>query len=224
MLMSRAVTDHPDESASPFDFVQRILGASRQYDPLAVRTALDEADATLGLARCVDEVLMPVMRQVGIWWAEGLCEIDQERMTTEAVRAWLEYRVAFAPAPTTNHPILLACGPRDRHTIGLEALAVMLRFQSWPCRVLGSRISTSTLITAATATDAVAVIVVSHFATGWNHAVASIRAVADSGIQVFYAGHTFFPGDSREDLPGLYLGSKMEDACELVVATLSRSG
>lgn len=222
--MSGQAGGQPGHVDSGGDLVERILDASRQYDPLAVRTALDDTYATLGLARCIDEVIMPAMRQVGIWWAEGSCEIDQERMTTEAIRAWLEYRAAFAPAPATNHPILLACGPRDRHTIGLEALAVMLRFQSWPCRVLGSRISTSTLITAVAATNAAAVIVVSHFATGWNHAAASIRAVDDHGIQVFYAGHTFFPGENRADLPGLYLGDRMEDACELVVHTLAPAG
>ena len=44
----------------------------------------------------------------------------------------------FAPAPTRSRPILLACGPHDWHTIGTECLAMLLRYQGWPCRLLGA--------------------------------------------------------------------------------------
>ena len=127
--------------------------------------------------------------------------------------AWLDRRSAFAPAPTRPRPILLACGPSDLHTIGLESTAVLLRYQGWPCRVLGARTSTVTLAAAARAAAVAGVVVVSHLATGRLRAVESIRAIDDLGIEVFYAGNAFSTPRSRRGVPGRYLGVGIADAC-----------
>ena len=178
--------------------VGRILDACQVLDARAVRASLDEADGLLGLAGCVDDVLMPAMRQVGLRWAHGQLDIPHERMTTEAVRSWLEYRKAFAPPPLTVKPILLASGPRDLHTIGLESLALLLRFAAWPARVLGARTSTSNLLTAARATNAAGVVVVSHFPAGWTYAVSSLKSVDDAGAaRVLRGQHVCQPDQSR---------------------------
>jgi methylmalonyl-CoA mutase cobalamin-binding subunit/DNA-binding transcriptional MerR regulator len=193
--------------------IDQILAAAERLDAASIRGLLDDATGTLGLAACIDDVLLPAMRQIGVWWAVGHCDVVQERMATEAVRAWLDRRGAFAPPPTRPRPILLACGPSDLHTIGLEATAVLLRHQGWPCRVLGARTSTATIATAARATAVAGVIVVCHLATGRLRAVESIRAVHDLEIAVFYAGNAFTTPRSRRGVPGRYLGVGIEAAC-----------
>jgi len=203
------------------DLILQILEAAERLDAASIRARLDEATATLGLAICIDDVLLPSMRQIGVWWAVGHCDIVQERMATEAVRAWLDRRGAFAPAPSRTHAILLACGPTDLHTIGLESMAVLLRYQGWPCRVLGAKTPTITLATAARATPVAGVIVVSHLATGRLRAVESIRAIHDVGIEVFYAGNAFAALRSRRGVPGHYLGVGIEGACALITGILA---
>ena len=203
------------------DLIHQILGAAERLDAASIRARLDEATATLGLAACIDDVLLPAMRQIGTWWAVGRCDVVQERMATEAVLAWLDRRGAFAPAPTRPRPILLACGPSDLHTIGLESTAVLLRYQGWPCRVLGARTPTVTIATAARATPVAGVIVVSHLATGRLRAVESIRAINDVGIDVFYAGNAFFTPRSRRGVPGRYLGVGIDDACAQLTRALT---
>ena len=205
------------------DLIQHILRAAENLDAAAIRARLDEAASTLGLGPSIDTVLLPSMRQVGVWWAIGHCDVVQERMATEAVRAWLDRRSAFAPPPTRPRPILLACGPSDLHTIGLESTAVLLRYQGWPCRVMGARTSTVTLTTAAQAAAAAGVVVVSHLATGRIRAVESIRAVSELGIDVFYAGNAFSTPRSRRGVPGRYLGVGIEDACAKLTQALAPS-
>ena len=202
------------------ELIHRMLDDAERLDAPAIRTGLDKAAEMLGLAGAVDEVLLPVMRQIGIWWEVGHCDVAQERMATESVRAWLDKRSAFAPPPTRGRPIVLACGPRDLHTIGLEAMALLLRFEGWPCRVLGARTQTATVVTAARATDAAAVVIVSQLATGRRTAVESIEAVDQIGVPVFYAGNAFTVVRSRAHLPGNYLGTAVGDACRLVADTL----
>jgi DNA-binding transcriptional MerR regulator/methylmalonyl-CoA mutase cobalamin-binding subunit len=202
------------------ELIHQVLEAADRLDAATIRARLDDAVASLGLAACIDDVLLPAMRQVGVWWAIGHCDIVQERMATEAVRAWLDRRAAFAPAPTRPRPILLACGPSDLHTIGLESTAVLLRYQGWPCRVLGARTSTVMVATAARATAVAGVIVVSHLATGRLRAVESIRAINDLDIDVFYAGNAFFTPRSRRGVSGHYLGIRIEDACAQLTRAL----
>lgn len=201
-------------------FIHRILAASERLDSAGIRGALDQASATLGLSDCIDDVVLPSMRQIGVWWTVGHCDFDQERMTTEAVRGWLDRRSAFAPRPARPQPILLACGPSDLHTIGLEAMALVLRDSGWACRVLGARTPTPTLAAAAAATSALAVVVVSHLSTGRIRAVASMDAVRQLHTPVFYAGNAFTATRSRRGVPGTYLGTRIGGACAIITASL----
>ena len=122
--------------------------------------------------------------------------------------------------PLEIGPVLLACGPRDRDTVGLESLALLLRFQRWPCRVLGARVSTFTLTIAAQAAEAVGVVVMSTENRGLPQAVAAILAVDALGIPVFFAGDAFEPEHSRRQLPGQYLGTRMGGACTQLIDML----
>ena len=159
---------------------------------------------------------MPAMQQVGQWWATGRCDVDQEHLSTEATRAWLETLTASAPAPAKAAPIILACGPSDLHTIGLEALAALLRYDRRACRVLGARTPVQAILTALQANRADAVVIVSHLSNGRARATESIRASHLAGALVFYAGNAFTTPRSRRNLPGTYLGTRLEQASSLI--------
>ena len=200
---------------------EAILRASERADPLAVRAALDEAQRAMGLGPCLDDVLLPALQQVGLWWETGRCTVESEHLTTEAARSWLENVSSFAPAPVRASPIVLACGPTDLHTIGLESLSVLLRYDGWSCRVLGARTSVPAVATAIHATGAVAVVIVSHLSSGRARAVQALLAANRPGVTVFYAGNAFTAPRSRRNLPGRYLGTRLQEACALIGAELA---
>ena len=99
-------------------------------------------------------------------------------------------------------------------------MALLLRFERWPCRVLGARVSTFTLTIAAQAAEAVGVVVMSTENRGLPHAVAALLAVDALGIPVFFAGNAFEPEHSRRQLPGRYLGTRMGGACTQLIDML----
>ena len=201
--------------------IRRVLQASEDLDPLSIQAQLDLAAKVLGLAGCVDELLLPATRQLHQLLAAGQRDVAQDRMAAEAIRAWLNHRVAFAPPPQEIGPILLACGPRDRDTIALESLALLLRFQRWPCRVLGALVPTFTLKVAAQAADAAGVVVISTERRNQRQAIVSLRAVAAMGIPVFFTGDAFESEHVRMGLPGRYLGTPIEGACSLLIGALA---
>ena len=62
---------------------------------------------------------MPAIRRIGRWWETGRCDVGHGHSATEAAGTWLGKMVAFAPEPARRAPVVLACGPRDTHTLGV---------------------------------------------------------------------------------------------------------
>ncbi len=215
--------DSAEAGAETFaaQIIRGVLQAAQDLDPVGLLAQLDLAAAVLGLARCIDQIVMPATRQLRRLPAAGERDAAQRLLATEAVRTWLNQRGSFGPPPDQLPPILLTCGPRDRDMIGLESLALLLRFQRFPCRVLGARITTFSLTIAARAADAAGVVVMSTDSRGLPHAVVALLAVDAMGIPVFFAGNAFEPEHSRRQLPGRYLGPSMEAACAQLVDTLA---
>ncbi|MBC7629906.1 B12-binding domain-containing protein [Aeromicrobium sp.] len=208
-----------DQSNPSLSWISRLLAASERSDPAAMRAVLDQSLDDLGLADTLDQVLMPTMRQVGAWWDSGRCDVGQEHITTETARGWLARLTTLSPLDTIDPPILLACGPLDMHTLGLEALAALLAEQGRGTRVLGGRTSALTLVTAATATAASAVVVVSQLHTQRRPAVDALRTVARTGCPLFYAGNAFAFPDQRVGVPGTYLGDNFATARDMVLGS-----
>jgi methanogenic corrinoid protein MtbC1 len=203
----------PDPEVS----IREIVVACADYDPTRVR---DELDLTLGatsLGGCVDDVLFPALRQIGSLWQTGQLDLEAERLTSEAIRGWLEVLALRAPEPYDAAPLLLACGPADQHSIGLEALDVLLRHQRQRCRVLGSRTSVRTLTTAMRANQPSAVVIASHLSANRASATQSLRAAAATGAEVYYAGNAFASVRLRRHVPGTHLNSTLQSACDLIL-------
>ena len=157
------------------------------------------------------------MRELGDQWQSGRCDVATEHAATGVVRQWFARLSAATPPPFRSRPLVLATGPTELHTIGLEAFAVLLGRRGWPIRVLGALTPTDALVTALMSSRAAGTIVTAQRSVGRRGAIESLRA-ADriSGLGVFYAGNAFSTPRSREGVPGTYLGTDLVGAAELV--------
>jgi hypothetical protein len=209
----------PVEPLAPH-ILRRVLQAAHNLDPSGVQAQLDRGAGVLGLPRCVDEILMPANRQLSRLTALGQPTTVEHLLAIEALRTWLAHRALFAPSPLPTGPMVLACGPRDRDTVPLESLALLLRYRHLPCRVLGARVTPFTLTIAAQAADATGVVIVATDVRRLPQTVVSLRAAHALDIPVFVTGPAFAPESNRLDLPGRYLGPRLEQGCSIVVDTV----
>lgn len=202
------------------ELTDRVTQAARELDPAGLHARFDLATADLGIAASIDSVVIPTARRLGRIMVAGRRDPVRELMATEAIRAWLNLQASLAPAPRRAGTILLACGPRDLETVFLEALALLLRLHSWPCRVLGARTPILTVTAAARATDTAAV-VVSASPRGRRQAMSCLTAAADLGVPTFCTGTAFRTHRSGSAAQGHYLGPGIQDACIALVDALA---
>jgi len=207
-------------ATTPGPLVEAFLAAARELAPGSIARTLDAAHETLGLDRTVDEVLLPAMREIGEWWHAGRIDVSHEHLATNATQGWLAARQPNGPLRTQS-PIVLSCGPLDHHTLGLEAIAALLRQRRWDCRMLGARTPAESLARAVAETDAIAVVLVSHLAAGRPAAIETLRALELSQRHLFYAGGAFGSPRTRRGVPGQYLGTNIAEAADLITDTLA---
>jgi methanogenic corrinoid protein MtbC1 len=201
-------------------FQQAVLG----LDPRGLADALNSALAGLGLDATIDGVLLPAMRQVGRDWEAGRCDPAHEHLATETIRAWLSQITSDRRLAHRQHqPILLACGPNDHHTLGLESVGALLRERGRDCRILGARTPAASLATAIEEVSPAAVVVVSHLAVARRSAVAALRLAQLSNAHVFYAGNAFLSRQARRGVPGSYLGDDLSYAADIITTTVTDS-
>ncbi len=199
------------------ELFDRFLQAAMRLDPAELRETLTAGAETIGIEQTIRDVALPSMREMGSRWKAGVCDTAHEHLATEAVRVWLARQSAMAPPAFRPFPLVLACGPKDLHTIGLEAFGVVLARRGWSLRTLGPLTPVDSLVAAVRAAEARAAIVTSQRSVSRRAAVEAIEAVdALPGVSAFYAGAGFGPSAARKDVPGTYLGGDVVAGADIL--------
>ncbi|MEJ7744530.1 MAG: B12-binding domain-containing protein [Nocardioidaceae bacterium] len=216
-----AIVKATSQNPSPQQpLIDDFLQAAYRLEPRNIDALLDHAEKHLGVDNAICDVLLPAMRQIGYWWESGRCDVVHEHVATEAVRAWLNRLLYLGPSPWRPETLILSCGPRDLHTLGLESMGVLLARRGWGCRMLGARTPVRSLAMAVQGTGASGVLLVSHLGSGRRSAIDALRAVQSTRAAVFYAGNTFLAPRSRVGVPGTYLEGTLSDAAATITEIL----
>lgn len=206
------------------DAVRAIVEAGLNFDTATIRARLEGAVLERGLDGAIENVALPVLREIGTRWQAGSCDVSQEHVSSQEIRAWLTSRLG-AGSPVHDAPVVvLTCGPQDLHTIGLEAFYVMLTRRGLSCRLLGAQTPVPSLITALSSTKATGVVLTSHLSINRRAAVAALRAATELGTWVFYAGNAFGSAKGRTGVPGRYLGRNLAKAADIVHRSVVGAG
>ncbi|SDS98522.1 B12 binding domain-containing protein [Friedmanniella luteola] len=211
------------QAPSSLELCGQMLAGTHHLDGDEISAVLDVSLRAHGLAATLEEVLLPAMREVGVQWSRGHCDVANEHLATAAVLAWLARRAPDAPPPLPGRPIVLSGGPQDQHTIGLEAFAVLLRHHRFDCRNLGAQTPAASLRFAVERSSAAGVVVASQLARNRPAAVAALKAVSDTEAVLFYAGAAFRSARSRQSLPGHHLRGSLSHAADLISSHLGRA-
>src|SRR5829696_4987789 len=129
--------DLPSAPQTPEELRAALLQAVKETDVPTVERLVEHALSVNAPATAVDEVLSPLLEQVGEGWAAGELSVGQEHLVSGIVRAHLERRLTDARGGVRGVAVL-ACAPGERHELGLLMLAVSLRADGWQVAYLGA--------------------------------------------------------------------------------------
>lgn len=121
---------HPDAGESPADSLPAaradMLDALIAYDVAAAEAVAQRCEA-VAPHRAIEQIYMPLMREVGEQWSCGKVNIAQEHLVSMFVRRRL---IALLAATETQAPeqreAVLVGAPGEAHELGLLAVAVHL--------------------------------------------------------------------------------------------------
>jgi len=202
--------------------VEALLGAGMRLDPNAARIVLHDATESVGAERAIVEVALPALQEVGSRWKTGTCDVANEHLLTDSIRSWLARLSTMARPPGRPPTAVLCCGPKELHSVGLEAFGAMLTRRGWSIVQLGPLTPVDALVSSVVETRARVAVVVAQRSVNRRSTLASIEAVDRlNGTDTFYAGGAFSSASSRRGVPGTYLGSDLIEAAGVVEAVIS---
>jgi len=202
--------------------IDELLGSAMHLDANGARAQLDDATERLGAEAAVVGVAVPAMHAVGDRWMTGACDAANEHLLTDAVRTWLARLATSAPLPVGPWPVVLACGPKELHTVGLESFGLLLTRRGRPVINLGALTPVESLRAAIGRSRAAAAVVVAQRSVNRKSTIGSIQAASELlGRRAFYAGGAFATDASRREVPGVYLGTDLAEAARTVDLAIS---
>ena len=203
---------------APAAYVGAVLTAVHAFDQARVGSVLDEADASHGLGTTIDEIIFPALRLVGTFWASGTMDVAHEHLLSTAVARWVAATAAVQPGVTREGTILLAAGPQDLHTLALDCLNLLLTSRGVTVCNLGAQTPVASMLVAAGSIHPTAVVLTSQNPTVADEAVHSVKAMAEAGLPVYFAGSSFVLRFFRQNAPGIALDATLREAADMLTA------
>ncbi|MGE0000609.1 MAG: MerR family transcriptional regulator [Fimbriimonadaceae bacterium] len=146
--------DQPASGDANPGFVSQAIRALHTLDANALEAALVRASYVLGVDGLVDEVVVPLMREIGRKWASGEFSIAQEHIASAIIRAHLE-RTRLQIQPSRNAPRLIAATPAGQHhEIGAILVATVAARMDWDVTYLGPNLPAEDIAEFASRTNA----------------------------------------------------------------------
>jgi DNA-binding transcriptional MerR regulator len=121
----------------PREHLRAVLKAVDSGEASSVGLLVDQAFALYGVDVTLDEILNPLLQEIGDRWAAGKLTVAEEHLVSEAVRSRLGHLLADAGGGVHGSAVL-ACAPGEQHELGLMMLAIALRRDGWKVIYLGA--------------------------------------------------------------------------------------
>ncbi len=121
-------------------YLDACLSAIEQVDQRALERALAEASVALGIPELLEQVIAPVMKQIGSHWQQGKARVGHEHFASATIRSFLGHLVATANMSGTGPTLLVATPVGQNHELGALMAALIAAGDGWRVAYLGPNI------------------------------------------------------------------------------------
>ena len=171
------LADDAATASSTDELRDAIVAAVSAPDPRQLNTLVELAFTLHDVETAIEEILAPALRLVGDSWQEGAERIAEEHLLSEAVRSRLRVLLSDRRHAVRGTAVL-ACGPGERHELGLLALAVLLQADGWLVAYVGADVPLDAVVELAEQIDADVLCVSVTLPASYERVVAELSEVA----------------------------------------------
>jgi DNA-binding transcriptional MerR regulator len=122
--------------AHPEALIDALIEATEAYDATRFDTLLDAAFEH-GQLTTIRDVVLPALREIGLRWEREQLTVGHEHFASHLIERRL-LALAQGWEAGRGPRALLACPPRERHTLGLVCFGLVLADQGWRIAYLGA--------------------------------------------------------------------------------------
>ena len=138
------------QQGDPADVLRGLARSVDALDSLACQQQLTAHLDHFGAGPTWNDLVRPLLVQMGEVWAQTQTGIEREHLLSEAAASAFTAHAAKVLTRRNRRPVLLAAAPDEFHTLPLLATAAAAAEQQIECRFLGSRVPHSALVGAIT--------------------------------------------------------------------------
>lgn len=122
------------------NYVESFMNALEQMDSKMLETILINAETDYGINGVVENVLVPLMEEIGEGWRKGNLRISHEHLASHVIRTFLG-SVLASHKTSPSAPNILVTTPADQwHDLGALIIAVTVASEGWNVTYLGANL------------------------------------------------------------------------------------
>ncbi|HSJ25947.1 MAG TPA: MerR family transcriptional regulator [Longimicrobiales bacterium] len=200
-------------------YVARSLAAAARLDGEAVHGTLMRAVVSLRPAEFLDEVLMPLLREVGERWHAGAFSPAQEHVVSVASRRVVTWLVDAYESPEDGPLLLVTTVAGEQHEFGALMVAVVALDAGWRVAYLGTSLPAAEIVKSARLLDVDGVALSLVNRDGVDEAVeeaAAVRAALPATVDVMVGGGGAAARRSRLEGHGVVVLATAQDLRDLL--------
>lgn len=140
------------------NYVESFMNALEQMDSNKLETTLINAETDYGMNGVIENVLVPLMEEIGEGWRKGNLRISHEHLASHVIRTFLG-GVLASHKSSPSAPNVLVTTPADQwHDIGALIIAVTAASEGWNVTYLGANLPSEEIAGAVKSNNCIAVI------------------------------------------------------------------
>ena len=160
---------------TPAFHVRACLDAVETYNPEALDIALETADLAFPRALLLEQVLSPLLIEVGKLWEEGCIRVAQEHLATGVIRTFLG-RIHAAMLNPPDGPVFLSSTPEGQsHELGALMATIAAKIDGWNTMFLGPSLPAEDIAAVAVERSACAVGLSIVYVSDYQHVVRQLQ-------------------------------------------------
>ncbi|MEZ4735461.1 MAG: MerR family transcriptional regulator [Caldilineaceae bacterium] len=203
---------------------KELLSALFAFQEDTAERVLAEAFALYPVELVGENVIAPVLVEIGERWHRGEVSVTLEHYATALLQQRLAAILRTAPNPSQQNPIWVVCAPSEEHEVGAMLLTIYLRRAGYQTQFLGKNIMAADLIRDVDRYQPALILfsATTHESAQKLQALTQELAKLTAGRPIIgYGGRIFQKQPAlRNEITGIYMGDSAYEAVESTMELL----